>query len=276
MKVSSDFINNLSLLKNKVKDKTPLIHCITNPISINDCANAVLAVGGKPIMAEHPKEVCEITKMSSALAVNIGNITDARIESIMLSGKTAYEMNIKSIIDIVGVGCSQLRLDFSKKFIANCKPTVIKGNISELKTLYGVKADALGIDVGKNDVVNENNISIISDILLNLSKETNAVIIATGKQDLVAYNDNIYTVSNGCEKMSIITGTGCMLNVLIGSFLSVANSLDAVLYAASYFGICGQLSDNVKGVGSFRTELLDNLYLCNELDYINKAKIEIL
>ena len=102
-------INDLLAIKRKVKEEKPLIHCITNHISINDCANAVLAVGAKPIMAEHPAEVSEITASSKALAINLGNINDTRMKSILLSGKTAFENNIPAIIDIVGVACSSLR-----------------------------------------------------------------------------------------------------------------------------------------------------------------------
>ncbi len=99
-------IDNLLQIKKNIKSRKPLIHCITNPISINDCANMVLATGGKPIMAEHPLEVAEITSVSKALGVNLGNITDIRMESMLISGKVAFKNKIPQVIDLVGVGCS--------------------------------------------------------------------------------------------------------------------------------------------------------------------------
>ena len=116
---------------NQVKNKKPLIHCITNPISINQCANLILAVGAKPIMAEHPKEVSDITASSDALMLNIGNITEVRMESISISLKTAIEKGIPVLLDVVGIACSDLRREYVLKMLDFNVPTVIKGNYSE-------------------------------------------------------------------------------------------------------------------------------------------------
>ena len=110
-------VNNIVNLKNQIQKKAPLIHCLTNHITINDCANIILAIGGKPIMAEHREEVSEITNSSSSLVINLGNITDERMESILISGKAAKQNNIPIILDPVGVGCSSFRLSFAKKNI---------------------------------------------------------------------------------------------------------------------------------------------------------------
>ena len=125
--------NKWNDVKGKIDSQSPLIHCITSPIAINDCANAVLALGAKPIMAEHPLEVENITLMSKSLAVSLANITDARAESIMISGKAACKAGISSVIDLVGVTCSKMRADLAKKYITQCRPAVIKGNVSEIK-----------------------------------------------------------------------------------------------------------------------------------------------
>ena len=121
--------NKWNDVKGKIDSQSPLIHCITSPIAINDCANAVLALGAKPIMAEHPLEVENITLMSKSLAVSLANITDARAESIMISGKAACKAGIPSVIDLVGVTCSKMRADLAKKYITQCRPAVIKGNV---------------------------------------------------------------------------------------------------------------------------------------------------
>lgn len=147
-------LEKMKKAKEAVISQAPLIHCITNPISINDCANVVLALGAKPIMAEHPKEVHEITAFAKALAVNLGNITDARAESIFISGGVAKNAQIPCVIDVVGAACSALRMELAQRFIRECAPCVIKGNLSEIKALAGVDSAAQGIDVGQKDSVN--------------------------------------------------------------------------------------------------------------------------
>lgn len=253
-------IDNLLQARQSVKITKPLIHCITNPISINDCANMVLAVGAKSIMAEHPLEVSEITALSKALAVNLGNITDIRMESMLISGKTAFENKIPQVIDLVGVGCSKLRLDYSKKFISECHPSVIKGNMSELKAICGIKSNAKGIDVGLDDIVTHQNSDQSIEMLRELSQQTGAVIAATGVVDIITNGTQTYLITNGCEMLSMVTGTGCMLTALIASYISSGSILGGTVLATALMGICGELSQHAKGNGSFRTELIDNMF----------------
>lgn len=253
-------ITDLLSIRHGVKAGKPLIHCITNHISINDCANVVLAVGAKPIMAEHPAEVAEITAAAQALAVNLGNITDTRMESMRVSGKTALAKNIPSIIDIVGVGCSRLRLDFAKNFIADCRPSVIKGNMSELKALCGMESAAKGIDAGDQDRVTEDTLAHDLAILEALSSRTGAVVAATGAIDIVTDGRSAYVIENGCEMLAMITGTGCMLTVLAASFISSKNIVGGTVLATALMGICGELSRHVKGTGGFRSALLDCIF----------------
>ena len=104
-----------------VREKQPLIHCITNPISINQCANAILAIGARPIMAEHPLEVQEITETAAALMLNLGNITDARMLSMKTSHLAAKGKNIPVILDAVGIACSRLRRDYIAELLEIAK-----------------------------------------------------------------------------------------------------------------------------------------------------------
>lgn len=266
-------INKLLQIRQSVKLKKPLIHYITNPISINDCANMILAVGAKPIMAEHPLEVSEITAVSKSLGVNLGNITDNKMKSMLISGKTAYENKIPQIIDLVGVGCSKLRLDYAKKFISECHPNVIKGNMSEIKAIYGIKSSAKGIDVGVCDIITEQNFDENIKMIKSLSMETGSVVAATGVVDIISNGTYTYIISNGCEMLSMITGTGCMLTGLIASYISSENILDGTALAAALMGICGELSQNVKGTGSFRNELIDNMFSISDDIIIKKIRI---
>ena len=134
-----------------LKQTNNLIHCITNPISINDCANLILALGAKPIMACHPDEVESITLNSSALALNLGNFDDIRAKSMMMSAKCAKGNKIPFILDLVGVACSTLRLNYAKELVSVACPTVIKGNISECKAFYGMTSHAHGVDADIQD-----------------------------------------------------------------------------------------------------------------------------
>lgn len=266
-------INKLLQIRQSVKSKKPLIHYITNPISINDCANMILAVGAKPIMAEHPLEVSEITAVSKSLGVNLGNITDNKMKSMLISGKTAYENKISQVIDLVGVGCSKLRLDYARKFISECHPNVIKGNMSEIKAIYGIKSSAKGIDVGACDIITEQNFDENIKMIKSLSMETGSVVAATGVVDIISNGTYTYIISNGCELLSMITGTGCMLTGLIASYISSENILDGTALAAALMGICGELSQNVKGTGSFRNELIDNMFSISDDIIIKKIRI---
>lgn len=257
-----------------LQENSVLIHCITNPISINDCANAVLALGAKPIMAEHPAEVAEITKTAKALAVNLGNITDARMKSILISGETAFENNIPSVIDVVGVACSSLRQEIAKEYIETAKPKVIKGNLTELKALIGLNVDAIGIDVGKNDVISDENLHENIKILSDYSNKTGSVILASGKVDLIVWQNKAYTISNGVQMLSQVTGTGCMLNVLVATLISSGLYPEAVILATALMGISGEMANSQKGTGTFRIELMDMLSTLKISDIMKKIKLK--
>ncbi len=249
---------------------SPLIHCITNPISINDCANVVLALGGKPIMAEHPAEVDEITATADALSINLGNITDARMESILIAGKTALSNDIPSIIDVVGVSCSSLRRNLATEYIVKCRPKVIKGNLSELKALIGLDTNSKGVDASDDDIVDK---TILKEFT-SFSIKHNCVLVSSGVEDLILDANNAYLLSNGVPMLSRITGTGCMLTVMIGTYLSSGTPLVASILATATMGIAGELSNTSRGTGTFRIELLDNIFTLNEESLKNKIKIK--
>lgn len=268
-------LKELWKIKNQTKEDSPLIHCITNPISINGCANVVLALGGKPIMAEHPREVEQITEMSKALAVNLGNITDARIESIYLSGLTAQNHNIPHIIDLVGVGISPFRLEFAKEYIKNCKPDIIKGNMSEIKTILDLPSSPMGIDVGEDDKIEYNNLVKSINIGKDLALKTNSTVVISGQLDIITDGNNSYIVKNGVELLSSITGTGCMLNTLIASLMPYGNPLFAALVGTLILTISGELSKDARGSGSFMVDLIDNIYSMNFEQFSTMANYEI-
>lgn len=268
-------IKRLLDIKNKLIVEKPLIHCITNHITINDCANVVLAIGGKPIMAEHCKEASDITSSSKSLAVNLGNISDNRMTSMMISGEVAYKKEIPSIIDIVGVNCSNLRRDFALEFIEKCKPNVIKGNMSEIKSILGLETKSKGVDVSDEDSTGENNINDNINIVRSLSKKTNSIVVSTGEIDLISSGKETFIIENGCRELSMITGTGCMLNALIATCISSGDILEGAILGTLIMGISGEFSKEAKGTASFKIDLLDNISTIKDLDIIEKSKIRV-
>ena len=236
----------------KENKRSCLIHCITNPISMNSCANAVLALGAKPIMAEHPDEVMEITKTASSLLLNLGNITDSRISSMRLALAQAGITGIPVTLDAVGAACSTLRKTLVKLFLTSGKLTCLKGNYSEVLALYDDTYKAIGVDSDKN--IDD---GLLVEAAQKLSAKNNLIVVATGKTDIVAYKDKIFRVEGGCKQLSEATGTGCMLGAVIATFLAEENSVESVVRACGFFKSCGEKAETCKGIGTFMVNLLD-------------------
>lgn len=247
--MTDEKINNIRAAVFKYR---PLIHCITNPISITQCANAVLAVGARPIMAEHPKEVKGITKNAKALLINLGNITDVRMKSMKISMIEARKSDIPIVIDAVGVACSELRRRFAKKLIKKYVPSVVKGNYSEIKALYDEKYTSSGVDTEQNCRTEE-----IIKISAELAKKYKTVILASGKEDIIADGSRVLIIKNGTHKLSEVTGTGCMLGALCACFLAVSPAVEALVCACAILGYCGERTQ-AYGM-SFLVELIDKL-----------------
>lgn len=253
---------------NNIQTKS-LIHCITNPISINQCANAILAAGAKPIMAEHPKEVLEITRTADALMLNIGNITDARIEAIPISLKEATKKNIPVVLDIVGLACSSLRKSFVKELLKQAIPTVIKGNYSEIFALYNEEYCSSGVDA--DGFLGSENAEKAAAFLAD---RYNTIILATGQKDIITNGKRLVYINNGTQQLSSVTGTGCMLGALCASYLATDNSFDSVVYACTVLGVSGELSETIEGNGTFMQNLLDSLSTITKADIEKHLKME--
>ena len=261
---------NVIFAINAVRDKNPLIHCITNPISINQCACAVLAAGARPMMGEHPAEVAEITSTAGALLLNTANITDVRMESMLISAHTSSTKGIPFVLDPVGIACSRLRREYVIGLIKKYTPSVIKGNYSELMALYdsGYKSD--GVDSVGNLQVGE-----MSVIARKLAAKYNTVILCSGKVDIVADKNCVIHIKNGSPQLTRITGTGCMLGALCACYLSVCDALSAATTACAVMGICGEIAQTDKGNGTFFVNLMDALSTVSDSDIQNYLKIEV-
>ena len=236
------------------KSNPPLIHCITNPISINQCANAILALGAKPIMAEHPKEVREITATADALLLNSGNITDARMKSMMLSAKEANKKGIPLVIDAVGVACSHLRRRFILKLLSRYTPALIKGNYSEIVALSENGYFSRGVDSDK-----ALSVSTAENSAKKLAAKYRCLVLASGETDVVASRDNVARIYGGSPQLTHITGTGCILGAVCACFLAKSDCVNSVISACDFFKKCGEASETDNGNGSFLTNLINNL-----------------
>ncbi|MBE6879179.1 MAG: hydroxyethylthiazole kinase [Ruminococcaceae bacterium] len=260
----------INIIRKKAVDKNPLIHCITNPISINQCANGVLAVGARPMMAEHPQEVAEITQAADALVINLANITDVRMQSMKISAQTAQKKGIPFIIDAVGVACSALRRSFVNDFLKLFKPTAIKGNYSEIYALYDDKYTSAGVDA--DETLKLEN---ISKTAVKLAQKYSTMVLASGKTDIVTDGKTVVYINNGVPQLAQITGTGCLLGVLCGCYLSVDQTINSLVTACAVLGICGELSQTDKGNGSFFVNLMDNLSVLKDSQIDELLKIEV-
>ncbi|MDO4731136.1 MAG: hydroxyethylthiazole kinase [Clostridia bacterium] len=254
----------INKIRHLVSENSPLIHCITNPISINECANTILALDARPIMAEHPREVEQITKTADSLMLNLGNITDVRMNSILISAKTAKQCNIPIVLDAVGISCSTLRRNFINDILNTTVPAVIKGNYSEINSLYNDKYTAFGVDA---DITLD--IKQLSKISLQLAKKYDTIILASGKTDIMTDGKRLVYIKNGCKQLSKVTGTGCMLGAVCAAFVSQQKNIDSVIAACAVLGICGEISQTKKGNASFILNLIDNISILKD-SYVDK------
>ena len=264
-----------------VKEKTPLIHNITNYVTVNDVANALLASGGSPIMSDEPDDVSDITTICNGLNINIGTLNKRSIEAMFISGKKSKEMGHIVLLDPVGAGASKLRTETALKIMDEIKPNVIRGNISEIKTLALGSGTTKGVDADAADIVSEENLDSMVEFAKAFSEKSGAVIAITGAIDLVADSKKCYVIRNGDRLMSRITGTGCMLSGLAAAY-AVANPdniTEAVAASVCLMGLAGEIGvSNMKeneGNSSLRNHIIDAIYKM-EAETLNKgAKYEV-
>jgi hydroxyethylthiazole kinase len=285
--------NEEKLLKNIeknlkiIKEKNSLTHCITNSVTINDCANAVLAIGGSPFMAEDAEELEEVVTIADVIVINIGKLSKNQIESMKISAKKANETNTPIVLDPVGVGVTNLRNKTTIDLIENYEITAIRGNITEIKAiakLMGILDEsntAKGVDVNVDDIITEENLKDNADIIKELASKLNTTILASGPIDILTDGETTIAIDNGDDMMPLITGSGCMLSSIVGSCIGGTNPLEGTLVAILAMNIAGEkarakVDKRDEGTGSFRTYLIDYLYKTNAESLVNEANIKIL
>ena len=283
----TDLLNRIDETLNDIREKNALTHCITNSVTINDCANAVLAIGGSPFMAEDAEELEEVVTIADVLVINIGKLSKNQIESMHISSKTANETNTPIILDPVGVGVTELRNKTTMDLIENYNITAIRGNISEIKAiakLSGVLDEsntAKGVDVNADDIITEENLQANGELISTLARKLDTVILASGPIDILTDGQTTVAIDNGDDMMPLITGSGCMLSSIVGSCIGGSNPFDGTLVAILAMNIAGErarakVDERDEGTGSFRAYLIDYLYKTDSETLINESNIKII
>ena len=180
-----------------VRETVPLVHCITNYVTVNDCANALLACGGSPIMSDEPEDVADITSICGGLVLNIGTLNQHSIEGMRVAGKRAAELKHAIVLDPVGAGASALRTATASELIDALPITVIRGNISEVKAVAGAASSTRGVDVNPDDVVTDENLAESAAFARELAAKLDAIVAITGAIDIVASADRAVAIRNG-------------------------------------------------------------------------------
>ena len=201
-----------------VRAKSPLVHNITNYVTVNDCANIVLACGASPIMADDAAEVEDITSLCAGLNLNIGTLNSRTIPSMLLAGHTANRLGHPVVLDPVGAGASHLRTETALRLLREVKFTVIRGNISEIRTLAAGSGTTKGVDADTADKVTDETLDKTVAFAKAFAARTGAVVAVTGAIDIVADGERAFCIRNGHPMMSAVTGTGCQLSALTAAF----------------------------------------------------------
>jgi len=250
----------------------PLVHHITNYVTVNDCANMTLAIGASPIMADAIAEAEDIARLSSALVLNIGTLNSSTIASMLVAGKAANEKNIPIILDPVGAGASTLRNDTVARILREVYISVVRGNISEVRFLAGLSSNTKGVDASAADEMDN-----AADVAQRVARMFHCVVAITGAVDTIADAERVVHIRNGHPMMADVTGTGCMCSSLVGSFCGASPDwFEATAAAVLCMGIAGELAFETagqNGTGSFRVALLDAVSRMNQNTMEERGRI---
>ena len=260
---------NASVALEKVRREKPLVHHLTNWVTIYDCANIVKVFGASPVMAHAKEEAAEMAGIASALVLNIGTLTVELVQSMLLAAKAANRKGIPVVLDVCGAGATKLRDDMCFKILDEAFVTIIKGNASEIARIAGESVQTKGVDAAS---VEKN----LMDIAQGLARKRSCTVVITGEEDIVADAERTVRVLNGHAMMANIVGTGCMAASVIGTFAAVEK--DPV--AASVAGlVCYEIAAELaaktaKGPGTFKELMFDAVFNLDAETVKRMQKIE--
>lgn len=273
--MEQEFVRQIGDSLKSIRRKKPLIHHITNYVTVNDCANITLAIGASPIMADDIGEVAAITSISSALVLNIGTLNERTIESMLAAGKRANEMKIPVIFDPVGAGASELRNKATKRILHEVRISVLRGNMSEMRFIAGLNSSTKGVDASDADM--QGGLEIGRSIAETVAKNYGCIAAITGATDFLSDGRRTMLLGNGTKLLSNVTGTGCMCTSLVGSFCGASeNYLVATAGGVLCMGIAGEIAEEKAGEtgsGSFHIAIIDAISNMTAATIEEKAKI---
>lgn len=266
------------MLISKLKENAPLVHCITNYVTVTDCANGLLAVGASPIMADEISEAADIVNICNALVLNIGTANERTAASMLAAGQAANQKGIPVLLDPVGVGASAFRRRLVDRIMKEVNLTAIRGNASEIRVLaQGQCGVSRGVDVGLDDIITPQNMEQTADNLCKFSRQTGAAVSLSGAIDIIADGQSAVALFNGHEQMTHLTGCGCVLSAISAAFLAVAPPAEGLRAAASLWAVCGELAyrqTQDQGLGAYHTALFNNLGLLDDKTVDGREKYE--
>jgi hydroxyethylthiazole kinase len=262
-------------LVEQVRRKKPLVHHITNYVTVNDCANITLGIGASPIMADALEEAADIARIASAVVLNMGTLNERTVPAMIAAGRAANEVGVPVVFDPVGAGASKLRNETAARILQEVKISVLRGNISEIRFLTGLHAETKGVDAAENDMKDTEDSKCVAR---TLAVRSSCVVAITGAVDVISDGRRNICVENGHPMLSNITGTGCMCSSLIGSFCGAApsSSLEAAAAALLCMGVAGELAFEWSGHcgnGSFHAALHDAVSKLDREILAGRAKI---
>jgi len=239
-----------------VRSEKPLVHHLTNWVTIYDCAQVVKSFGASPVMAHAPEEVADMAALASALVLNIGTLTKEFVASMKLAACAANRKSIPVILDVCGAGATPFRDAACSELLGGCRIDIIRGNASEIARVAGEEARTKGVDAG----------AVAGDLAVvaqKLALRQKCVAVITGKVDIVADGKNMLTISNGHEMLTSVVGTGCMATSVIGTFAAVSENLaEGAAAGLSCYGIAAEIAAAAAGApAAFKQKLLDSVFL---------------
>lgn len=244
----------LTDLLTTVREKHPLVHHITNYVTVNDCANITICAGGAPVMADAPEEVAEMAAVAGALVLNIGTLNAAQVDSMILAGTRANERQIPVILDPVGAGATRFRTETVQRLLDELEIAVLKGNAGEIGVLAGAGGKVRGVD--SHGLAGD-----VAGIARDYAKSARLVVSVSGATDIVTDGKRTLLVENGHPLMGSISGTGCMAASVTGVFCAACDDpFKASVAALAAFGLAGErAAAGARGPLSFKAALFDEL-----------------
>ncbi len=264
-----------------VRRNAPLVHNITNYVTVNDVANILLALGGSPIMSDEPEDVEDITAICGGLNINIGTLNQNSIKGMFLAGKKANECDHIVLLDPVGAGASKLRTDTAAKLMDEIRFTAVRGNISEIRTLALGSGTTKGVDADVADAVTEDTLETAVRFVKDFAERYGVITAVTGAIDLVSDGRQCYVIRNGRPEMGRITGTGCQLSGIMTAFLVAnrENLLEAAAAAVCAMGLAGEIGWERmlggEGNATYRNRIIDAVFNMDAQTLDRGARYEV-